>query len=82
MDKRSTITRDESFLEMLRQLKKDKLPASMLLDCKGLIRAEGIVTDIVSNADHQYFVLQSGVKIDLSTLVAVNGVFLSGYSEC
>lgn len=82
MDKRSTITRGESFLETLTQLKKDKLQASMLLDCKGLIRAEGIVTNIVSNVDQPYLVLQSGIKIDLSTLVAVNSIFLPEYSEC
>ena len=82
MDKRTTVTRGDSFLGILTKLKKDKLKASMLLDCKGLIRAEGIVSDIVSNVDQPYVILQSGVKIDLSTIVAINGIFSSEYSEC
>jgi len=82
MDKRSTLIKGESFLELLKQLQKDKLKTAMLLDCNGLIRAEGIISHIVQDDKQPYLQLQSGLKIALVTVVAVNGVFSPDYSEC
>lgn len=82
MDNRSTLMKAESFLKLLQQLQKEKKKAAMLLDCNGLARVEGIVSDIVLDDIQPYLKLQSGLKIVLSTIVAVNGVFSSDYSEC
>ena len=80
MDKRSTLITGQTFLKLLQQLQEEK--ASMLLDCNGLIRAEGIINYIILNDAQPHLELRSGLKIDLSTIVAVNGTFSPGYSEC
>lgn len=82
MDNRTTLKTGQSFLDLLLQLQKDNTKAAMLLDCNGLVRAEGMITEVVMNDSVPYLKLQSGLKIDLSTIVAVNGIFLSDYSEC
>ncbi len=82
MDNRSTLEKGESFLELLTQLQKDNLKTAILLDCNGLIRAEGSIRHIVLNDKHPYLQLQSGLKIALVTIVAVNGIFSPDYSEC
>lgn len=82
MDNRTTLKTGQSFLDLLLQLQKDNTKAAMLLDWNGLIRAEGIISEISMNDTQLYLKLQSGLKINLSTIVAVNGIFLSDYSEC
>ena len=82
MDKRSTLITGQTFLKLLQQLQEEKTKASMLLDCNGLIRAEGIINYIILNDAQPHLELRSGLKIDLSTIVAVNGTFSPGYSEC
>ncbi len=82
MDKRPTLITGQTFLKLLQQLQEEKTKASMLLDCNGLIRAEGIISNIILNDAQPHLELQSGLKIDLSTIVAVNGTFTPDYSEC
>ncbi len=82
MDNRTTLKTGQSFLELLLQLQKSNTKAAMLLDCNGLKREEGIISEVVTTDNHPYLKLQSGLKIDLSTIVAINGIFLPDYSEC
>ncbi|HRG51742.1 MAG TPA: hypothetical protein PLL00_02825 [Bacteroidia bacterium] len=82
MDNRTTLKTGQTFLDLLLQLQKVNTKAAMLLDCNGLVRAEGIISEVVMNDSVPYLKLQSGLKINLSTIVAVNGIFLSDYSEC
>ena len=82
MDNRTTLKTGQSFLDLLLQLQKDNTKAAMLLDCKGLKREEGIISEVVMNDTQPYLKLQSGLKIVISTIVAVNGIFLPDYSEC
>lgn len=55
---------------------------AMLLDDNGLVRAEGLIEQIFSDAPEPYLEMQSGTKIVLRTITAVNGVFSSSYCEC
>jgi hypothetical protein len=82
MDNRTTLKTGQTFLDLLLQLQKVNTKAAMLLDCNGLVRAESIISEVVMNDSVPYLKLQSGLKINLSTIVAVNGIFLSDYSEC
>ncbi len=82
MDNRTTLKSGQSFLDLLMQLQNDNIKASMLLDCNGMIRAEGMISEIVMSDIAPYLKLQSGEKIDLSAIVAVNGIFSPDYSEC
>ena len=82
MDKRSTLITGQTFLKLLQQLQEEKTKASMLLDCNGLIRAEGMINHIILNDAQPHLELRSGLKSDLSTIVAVNGIFSPDYSEC
>lgn len=82
MDNRTTLKTGQTFLDLLLQLQKVNTKAAMLLDCNGLVRAEGIISEVVMNDSVPYLKLQNGLKINLSTIVAVNGIFLSDYSEC
>jgi hypothetical protein len=82
MEHRSTLQSGENFLKLLRQLHEEGKNASMILDSNGLIRAEGIIAEVVSNAKRPYLTLTNGTKIDISSIAAVNGIFLPEYSEC
>lgn len=82
MDNRTTLKTGQSFLDLLLELQKDNTKAAMLLDCNGLIREEGIISEVVMNEPQPYLKLQSGLKIVISTIAAVNGIFLPDYSEC
>lgn len=77
-----TLKTGQSFYDLLLQLQKDKTKAAMLLDCNGLVRAEGIISEARITDTQPYLKLQSRLKIVISTIVAVNGIFLSDYSEC
>ena len=82
MDKRLTLNIGQTFMELLRQLQSEQSKASMLYDCNGLTRAEGIISEIVFKADQPFIELQNGLTIAVSTIIAVNGIFLPEYSEC
>lgn len=82
MDKRLTLDIGQTFMELLQQLQSAQIKASMLYDCHGLTRAEGIIREIIFEADQPFVELQSGLTIAVSTIIAVNGIFLPEYSEC
>ncbi|MBL7697959.1 MAG: hypothetical protein JNK79_07365 [Chitinophagaceae bacterium] len=82
MEIRSTLPAGESFIDLLRKLQQDGTNASMIIDYDGLVRAEGIVTEVNTEAKRPYITLASGAKIEVTSIAAVNGVFLPEYSEC
>jgi hypothetical protein len=82
MDKRGTLSAKENFAEKLKNCHDSKEKVSMILDDGGLQRAEGIIKSIHFDAQPPFLELQDGRKINLHTVVAVNGTFLSDYSEC
>lgn len=82
MDIRQTLSIDENFLGILLDCKQRNAKAEMILDINGLERAEGLIDEIHPQGQQPHLVFQDGTIILLKTIVAVNGVFLSAYSEC
>lgn len=75
MNTRTTLTINESFLEILINCKERKINAAMLLDVKGMIRAEGLISAIYLDVPKPYLELESGIKVIIKTIRAVNGFF-------
>jgi hypothetical protein len=82
MDIRNTLKCNATFIEILSNCMEAKTKVAMLLDNNGLIRAEGLIKAMKLNASQPYVELQSGLKIVLGTITAVNGIFIASYSEC
>ena len=82
MDIRQTLLVHATFLQVLNQLKETHHTASLLVDDQGLTREEGLITQIIEDEKGTLIQLNNGKLIQLNTIVAVNGVFLSDYSEC
>ena len=81
MDCRVTINNTSGFLQMLRSEFEAGRKVNFLIDSSGLERLEGVITSIEENAVCRVN-LDSGRSVELSHIVAVNGVFVSDYSEC
>lgn len=82
MDIRQTLVVHTTFEQMLNELKENGRPAALLFDEGGLTRHEGTVTQLRDEAGIMNVHLSDGKIIPLKAIVAVNGVFLSDYSEC
>ena len=82
MDSRQTLVVHATFEQMLNELKENKQPAALLFDEEGLTRHEGTVTQLREETGEMYVDLSDGKSIPLKAIVAVNGIFLSDYSEC
>lgn len=82
MDSRTTLPVNKTFSDMLQQCMQNNNKAAMLLDDHGLVRVEGFIHKIELNSERPYLELDSGIKIILQTIIAVNGIFLNNYSEC
>lgn len=82
MDQRITLGKGESFINMLTECWNNKQVVALLYDDQGLARAGGLIKKIVSIPSGFIIRLQSGLRLDISKIVAVNGVFLDSYSEC
>jgi hypothetical protein len=82
MDCRITLKRGESFFDQLQILFRSGTEVSLLLDEGGIDRAGGLIKSIQTNDEEPWMELESGVKIKLKTIIAVNGIFLTDYGEC
>lgn len=82
MDKRETLVVTETFQKMLLDLYTEKTKVSLLYDDHGLTRAEDYISEYKEDGNNSYIILASGQKILVNTIIAVNGTFLSQYSEC
>ena len=82
MDSRVTLNVDENFLQMLESSFKQNEKVHLLLDENGMARTEGFITAIDKNSTAASIELDSQKKIELKTIVAVNGVFRPEYGEC
>lgn len=82
MDSRKTLVVAETFRKMLLELYHSKVKASLLYDDHGLTRAEDYISDYKDDGENSYILLGSGEKIMIHSVIAVNGTFLSQYSEC
>jgi hypothetical protein len=82
MDKRSTLSTTETFIEKLKQYYDNRQKVSMIVDDGGMERMEGYIKSIHFDAQPPFFELQDGTKINPQYIIAINGTFLSDYSEC
>ena len=83
MDIRTTLSVNENFMEMLLDCKDREVKAEMILDStNGLVRIEGFIREIYPNDQNPYLNLQSGIKVLVKTIIALNGVFSPEFSEC
>ena len=82
MDTRKTLDKSGSFLNMLTTCMVKGEPVALLYDDGGIARAGGIIVNISSAQFPAVLELDSGLKIAVSAIIAVNGIFLDSYSEC
>jgi hypothetical protein len=82
MDSRITLSGNETFLSILSNCITSNSKVAMLLDDNGLVRAEGFIKQIFPDAPQPYLEMQSGTKIVLQSIAAVNGIFVSSFCEC
>lgn len=82
MDNRITLNVDETFLEILESSFKQKEKIYLLLDEKGIARAEGFILSIHKHPSGISIEMDDGRKINLKDIVAINGIFRSEYGEC
>ena len=82
MDKRGTLSANENFKQKLKNCFDNNEKVSMIIDNRGLTRAEGIIKSIHFDIDPPFIELQDATRIYVHTIVAINGTFLSDYSEC
>ncbi len=66
---------NETFLGILINCKEQKRNAAMFLDAKGMIRVEGLIGAIYLDVPKPYLELESGIKVVIKTIRAVNGYF-------
>lgn len=82
MDLRTTLSVNESFMEMLMDCKNRGAKVEMILDINGLERADGIIKQIYPDDSTPYLELQDGRVIVEKTIIALNGIFRPEYSGC
>lgn len=80
MNTRTTLSINETFLEILINCKERKTIAVMFLDVNGMIRAEGLIKVIYLDDPNPYLVLESGTKVMLKTIRTLNGFFSPSFS--
>lgn len=81
MNIQTTLSINETLLGILMNCKERKITTAMILDTKGMIRAEGLIRAIYLDVPKPYLELESGTKIILKTIRAVNGTFSPSFSE-
>ena len=82
MDCRVTLRKNENFLETLYNSLSSGGKVNLLFDEGGISRAEGFIKSIHIDAPDPYIELENEIKINLKTIIAVNGIFLQEYGEC
>jgi hypothetical protein len=82
MDRRKTLVVTETFRKMLLEFYLSKEKVSLLYDDNGLTRADDFIKEYKDVGDESYLALENGQKIVINNVIAVNGTFLSQYSEC
>lgn len=81
MDTRDTLNTNESFLEVLKDAFHSRTKVSLLFDDNGMARKEGLIKAISTNPPAS-IELENGTRIEVKKIIAINGLFLSDYSEC
>jgi hypothetical protein len=82
MDCRVTLRKNENFLEVLNDSLSSRSKVNLLLDEGGISRAEGFIKLIHSDVFDPYIEFENETRINLKTIITVNGIFLPEYGEC
>lgn len=82
MDCRLTLGVNETFYEVLQNAFLAAEKVYLLVEDEGLNRREGFIAILDTKNAVPFLKFQSGERIELKSLVAVNGLFLSSYGEC
>ena len=84
MDQRQVFSNNQELLSILENLYHHRQRASLLVDHEGLTRWEGTIISIKrkENIACTLLTMEGGREIELSQVMAVNGLFRSDYSEC
>ena len=72
----------ETLLQMLEEIKATGCKASLFVDDQGLSSEEGTVQNITGEGLDKILHLDNGKAIPLRKIMAVNGLFLTGFSTC
>ncbi len=81
-DVRETLPVKGNFYDLILSLFQNKETANILYDNNGITRANGTIKKVSERNESPFFVLNDDLKIDINSLIAVNGIFASDYSEC
>jgi len=83
MDCRVTLNINETFLDLLKTLYYSKTKVYLLIDDDGIARMEGFIVKLdEENVPPAYIEMDSGIKLAVKKVVAVNGTFLPEFGEC
>jgi hypothetical protein len=82
MDCRVTIDNYSDFLPLLQDALTNAEKINLLVDHEGLSRFEGRLKSLMHKGMDVTLELENGTKLSLKHVVAVNGLFVSHYSEC
>lgn len=75
MDYKYTLDPADSFLELLKSHLESHQRVSLLSDTGGWERAEGMIRQIIQKDGTHYLVLDNGSTLNISKIIAVNGIF-------
>lgn len=81
MSEQCTLPANESFTGMIQELIAEKKYADLLTDENGLQRAGGIITSCIGS-EPPVIKLDNGQLINVSSIVAINGIFKHNYTCC
>ena len=82
MDCRITLGADETFLDLLVTSLKKQEKVFLLIDEEGISRKEGFLREVHAKGPNPFIEMEDGTTVALQAIIAVNGIFLPGYSEC
>lgn len=83
MDCRVTLNVNETFLDLLKTFYHSKARVYLLVDDNGITREEGFIMKMdENNIPPEHIEMDSGLKIPVRKIVAVNGTFLPEFGEC
>jgi hypothetical protein len=84
MDQRQTFGNLEELTQILNKLYNENTSVALLADREGLFRTSGNIVAAINETalENATLTLDNGRSLNLTEIVAVNGIFHSDYSEC
>lgn len=76
------IINNEVLLQQLTELQQTGAPAALFVDQQGLDNENGIITRITGVGEDAVVEMDGDRQFPISTIMAVNGLFRTGFSTC